>query len=277
MIVLKILLWIILAVLGIVLLILILPFRAEISYIGNKFTYKIKYWLLPLIDSEGGGIIAKFIKNDSEKSNNDSSDSEKTIEKPPTKTKKETSPDVSQEAEKTPEIKNIENKANGAENSDQAEIKVESESEAEAEVKPEADEKKEADNKKEKKSVMDNIEFALNMWDMAKRPVLKIFKGIKFRKLFIDFVVADEDAYKCALNYGRLSGGIYNILAWLSLLFSVKYKTVDITPAFGSDQSRWDISSEIRTNLMTLVISGIWFLLIYCFKVIIPKKLKRSK
>lgn len=262
MIILKILLWIILAVLGIILLILLLPFKAELSYVSSKFTYKIKYWFLPLLDSDGNGIAAKFLKSENKENKDDNAGenttvSEVTQEPENVSGEINESAEIMQEIEKTEGSSAKETKKTGKINKSQ----------------PEQDEIKQT----EEKSLMDKIEFIINMWNMAERPVLRIFKGIKIRKICIDFAVANEDAYKCAVNYGRISGGIYNILAWLSLLFTVKFKTVDILPEFASDKSKWDISAEISLNLMTLVISGIWFLIIYSFKVIIPKKRKMKK
>ena len=56
MIVLKILLYLLLAVIGIIFLILIVPVGGEFSYIEGKFTYKVKLWVINIIDSGGGGL-----------------------------------------------------------------------------------------------------------------------------------------------------------------------------------------------------------------------------
>ena len=56
MIVLKILLYILLAVLGIILLVLITPAGGELSYIDGKFSYKVKLWIINIMDSDGGGL-----------------------------------------------------------------------------------------------------------------------------------------------------------------------------------------------------------------------------
>ena len=71
MIVLKILLYILLAVLGIILIVLITPAGGEFSYIDGKFTYKVKLWIFDIMNSEGftaGGKSAKQRKRTSRKS-----------------------------------------------------------------------------------------------------------------------------------------------------------------------------------------------------------------
>lgn len=62
MIVLKILLWIILALLGIILLILVLPVSVQGSFIGGKVGYSVKFAFIPVFDSKGKGIVNKLLK-----------------------------------------------------------------------------------------------------------------------------------------------------------------------------------------------------------------------
>ena len=57
MIVLKILLWILLAVIGLIIVVCILPVGGEVSYIDGKVSYKVKLWLLNIMDSDGGGVL----------------------------------------------------------------------------------------------------------------------------------------------------------------------------------------------------------------------------
>ena len=57
MIILKILLFILLAVLGLILLVLIMPVGGEVSFIGGKLKFKVNLWLINVMDSEGGGIL----------------------------------------------------------------------------------------------------------------------------------------------------------------------------------------------------------------------------
>lgn len=267
MIVLKILLWILLAVLGIILLVLILPASAKVSYIGGKFSYSVKYSFLPILDSGGGGILNKLkgrknkVPEKEEKSDDVSgSDEDKTsqLEEIFEESKMDTS---------EPEFSESDTENN---NNDSEKAKSE---EAKNDAPKKSKEKRPKTESEEKKS---KLEFILELWEIADRPVLKIFKGIKLSELYIDFIVANEDAYKCALNYGRISGAIYQLLGWLGVLFNVKLKTIDITPGFAMSKSRWDASVKVSFNLMTPVIAGIWFLIIYIFKVFIPSRKKKK-
>ncbi|MBO7396023.1 MAG: hypothetical protein J6U16_07910, partial [Ruminococcus sp.] len=125
--------------------------------------------------------------------------------------------------------------------------------------------------------LIEKIDFVLDIVRAADRPILKIFKGVKLYGLYIDFIIANEDAYKCALNYGRISGALYNVLAWLSVLFSVKLKTIDINPGFAVDKPRWDAAGKIKFRPITAVVAGVGLLLTYLFKFLIPGMLQDRK
>lgn len=74
--ILKILLYIILAVLGIILIVLAVPVGAEISFIDEKLSYKIKVSFLNVTDSNGGGAIAWLRKRRKTPQKSESDDSQ---------------------------------------------------------------------------------------------------------------------------------------------------------------------------------------------------------
>ncbi len=254
MIILKILLYILLAVFGIILLILILPVQAEASFIGGKFSYRLKYAFINIMDSDGGGLLARLSKG----------------KKPKKPVKGKSEDEQAPKAEKSTVKVDKEDKPAPAENTDtvRAETdKQESSAEAEKSEKP----------KKNKKSPGEIFELVSGIWYAAKRPLRKILKGFRFTGVYIDFLIADEDAYKCALNYGRISGILYNILAGMSMLFTVKLKTVDVECGFAQEKSRFDAAARLTFVPMTAVIAGLWFLVTYIFRVYLPQKIQTKK
>lgn len=286
MIVLKIILWIILALLGIILLILIMPASASGSYIGGKVEYSVKYAYLPLFNSNGSGIVDKLIERKKKKKGSkedDESEDKPTLEEDSAEAEETSEETAAENAVEEVSEDAVEEVTEGAEEApDEAETEenpeeVEAEEVAATPEQPLKPEKPEAPEKPSNGEKPSKIEFFIGLWEAADRPILKIFKDIKISELYIDFFIANEDAYKCALNYGRISGAIYNILAWMSVLFNVKLKTIDINPLFGQKKSQWDISLKISLCLMSLVIAGLQFLLIYLFRVLIPTKIQLRK
>ncbi len=247
MIVLKIILYVLLAVLGLILLILIMPISAKVSYIGGKLEYRVKYAFLGVIDSDGGGLAGRFMKKKADGSETldeaaDSSEEEGGMDKKSAEKKK----------------KKSDKKNNSESESDEITDSAEGDDEP-------------------KKTLGEKVGFIMNIWRSAKRPLKKLLKGFHIKDIYIDFLVADEDAYKCAMNYGRVCTGVYNALASFAMLFTTKYKTVDIESGFGIEKSRWDAGCKVVFLPITAVITGAWFLLTYIFRVYLPEKRKNKK
>ncbi|WP_028521426.1 hypothetical protein [Ruminococcus flavefaciens] len=313
MIVLKILLYILLAVLGIILLVLITPAGGEFSYIDGKLSYKVKLWIINLMDSDGGGLYNWWKKRKANKKDKPSK-SEKPKKDKPVKEKKAKKKKQREQYEWEKELEDIpvndpEADMLPAETAQQesaqsaAEEAPRTDSFTEEMTGEEAPEKKKKDKKKkkkkdedfdedlfdedddsadksqyeDKKSVSDKIEFIVGIWESAQRPLLKIFKGFKLKDLYIDFIIADEDAYDCAMKYGRYSALVYNGIAFFSQLFTVRLKTIDVHPQFGVSKGRWDAAGKLSFRLGTVVIAGAWFLMTYIFRSFIPGKLRKRK
>lgn len=297
--ILKILLYIILAVLGIIVIVLIIPVGGEVSYIDGKLSYKVKASLLNVMDSDGGGVLGWLKKRKKKpkkekKSKKDSDDAESENKESDAVSADETitesieiePQDIPLADEKTSEEKKTEKKdaeavsetgskdKKSAEYTEPEEVewKYDDDDDDEAEEEDEASEKK-----KDKKPITEKLEKLLDIWEIARRPALKIFKGFHFKDVYIDFIIADEDAYKCAISYGRMCAVIYNALGQMGRLFDLRLKTVDIHPGFSLSKGRTDAALKLDFRLGTVVISGAWFLITYIFKIFIPDKLKKRK
>lgn len=260
MIILKIIGFILLAVLAVILLLLLMPLSVEFSFIGEELKYKIRYSFLNFYDSEGKGIILMLMKKKSAESD-----------------KKPDSADSRAEKQKKSEAAGDSDEKKAVKESQSGDAVTEKKDTPESAAADKASEKTEDKNNEEnnserKKTLGDRVDFFMKLWSCAKRPVRKIFKGFHISKVYIDFLVADEDAYKCAMRYGQACALTYNLLAQFSQLFSVKYKTVDIQCGFGKEKSRWDGSFNIWFLPVTAVISGAWFLITYIFRVYLPGK-----
>ncbi|MBO4523153.1 MAG: hypothetical protein J5723_00550 [Ruminococcus sp.] len=293
MIILKILLYLLLAVLGILLLVLITPAGGEFSYIDGKFSYKVKLWILNLIDSDGGGVYGWWKKRKANKK--DKPEKPKKPKRIREKKKKEREKyEWENELDSIP-VNNIEDDISSAETlaetieneindpvSDSVEEeKAKNKDKNKKKVDINEDNIAEEDNSQSdddgKKTLSDKVEFLVGIWESAQRPLLKIFKGFKLKDLYIDFVIADDDAYDCALKYGKYSTLVYNGIAFFSQLFTVRLKTIDVHPQFGVSKGRWDASGKLYFRLGTLVIAGAWFLITYLFRSFLPEKLRRFR
>lgn len=275
MIVLKILLYILLAVFGIILLLFILPVKAEASFIDGKFRYKVGFSFINVMDSGGGGVLGWLKKRRRKKKPRSDSDDDWDIpedyaadtedyELPP-------EPESSEDTEFTDDD-------TAADTADTGHVTETVSGHDMPEHKPEKKKRRKKEKSpKEPKTLGEKVGFVLDLWRAADRPLLKIFKGFNFYDVYVDFIIANEDAYKCALNYGRISGLVYNLLGFMSTLFTLRLQTVDINAGFGLDKSRWDTALKLRFRLGTMVIAGVWFLITYIFRYMIPNMMQQMK
>lgn len=303
MIILKILLFILLAVLGVILLVLIMPVGGEVSFIGGKLKFKVKLWIINVMDSEGGGILGWLKKRKSKKKpskkkkpkpqKKKKSKKKKKSDTPPdivfdTPAAEETSVQTADTAVQQSTVSAAPASSEESSGSGQAQTGFYTsgdevdEPEVEASPDEETEEtdgkkKKKKKKEKEKKSLDELVDMLVDIWGSAKNPLCLIFKAFKFSDLYIDFVIANEDAYKCALNYGRLSAVTYRGIAQMSRIFTVKLKTVDIQPAFGVKKGRYDAALKLHFRAGTFVIAGLWFLITFIFRVFIPGKIRKIK
>lgn len=280
MIVMKILLWILLAVLGIIILILCLPVQGAVSYIDGKLGYSARYAHILLYNSEKKGLIPlvlNIVKKFKSRKKAKKKD-EDTVEIP------EMSDEPYEDEITEPPADNIET----GEDTPQVDTSPEKDEypppdDWDDSSEPLSDEENEKKKKKKKKkdkppkTLNEKIDFVLDIVRAADRPVLRLFKGIKIYELYIDFIIANEDAYKCALNYGRISGALYNVLAWVSALFNVRLRTIDVNPGFAVSKPRWDAAAKIKFRPITAVFAGVGLLLTYLFRFLIPGILQDRK
>ncbi|HBB71388.1 MAG TPA: hypothetical protein DCZ71_02130 [Ruminococcus sp.] len=278
--ILKIIGWILLAVLILLLVLMILPLRAEVSFIAEKFTYKVKLWFIPVMDSSGGGIMGWLKKRKKSGEDEEDQPADDVPAVKPELVKPETGASDAQPTitETVQENAAAEAPPEAPAAKEETAVSPESDPFDEAEEVPEKKKRhKKEKPPKEPKTLGEKVEFLLDLWRAADRPLLRIFKGIRLYDLHIDFIIADEDAYKCALNYGRISSVVYPLLGWLSTLFTVRLKTVDVNAGFAVEKSRWDAAVKVSFRLGTVVIAGLWFLVTYIFRYFIPGKLRDRK
>lgn len=275
MIVLKILLYILLAVFGIILLLFILPVKAEASFIDGKFRYKLGFSFINVMDSGGGGVLGWLKKRRRKKKPCSDSDDDWDIP--------EDYAADTEDYEMPPELESSEDTEltdddTAADATDTGHVTETVSGHEPPEHKPEKKKRRKKEKPpKEPKTLGEKVGFVLDLWRAADRPLLKIFKGFSFYDVYVDFIIANEDAYKCALNYGRISGLVYNLLGFMSTLFTLRLQTVDINAGFGLDKSRWDAAVKLRFRLGTLVIAGVWFLITYIFRYMIPNMMQQMK
>lgn len=94
-------------------------------------------------------------------------------------------------------------------------------------------------------------------------PLRKLLKGICFTDIDFDFQTANEDAFVCAMEYGTVCAGMYNILGFLSGAFKTKIKRAEVGAKYNSKDSRYNVSFSVKARLITLITVGLGALRAY--------------
>lgn len=105
------------------------------------------------------------------------------------------------------------------------------------------------------------IQQAKIIWNCVKKPLIKLFGGIHIDDLMIDFKIGGEDACEAAVNYGKVSAVVYNVISLVRIWFPITVKTVDINCDFDSKKSVYDAELSVKLGLGTAVavlLTALW-------------------
>lgn len=217
--------------------------KAEISYISGNFDFKVKYLCFTIFPFKEKKVNKK----------------KKNIENETTDVKETTENNLS-------EIDNEEtdNESGHITENDKKNIKSEKKS------------KEPFSDKIDK--LFEILEKVKIIWSVSKKYLAHIFKRIYIEELMIDFTIADEDAYKAAMNYGTINAAVFNIINFIRTFFTVTIKTVDIICNFDSKDSVYDFSAKVTVKPSTILSAafGILFGLLINIKKLIGKNNKKQ-
>ncbi len=154
------------------------------------------------------------------------------------------------EKQKAAEVKKAEMKAS-----------AESDSSSDSMDKPEADTKKKSDEKQKKekkKFTLDDVQMIMDYVESAWPPIKKLFKKIRWYDVYVDWVVASDDAAKTALMYGGICSFLYPFFKWLTTYFTAHVKEVNIEPDFSKEKQDIFIYFVLKLRLSTALACVLW-------------------
>ncbi len=203
--------------------------RAEIRYIGGKLDFKVKYLFFTVYPMKK----KKPKKSRPEKMK---------------KKKGKSPPDVKAVRDGAEEISEAPQSADSGENTENAEISEASEKKS----KGDKDGKKKKESLSEKlDKLRDIIEKVKIIWGFSQKPLRKIFTHIYLDNLFIDFIIAGEDAHKTAVSYGTVNAAVYSAISAVRQLFPITFKTVDIVCDFDRKEPVYDCGVNVTMRPST--------------------------
>lgn len=222
--------------------------KAEISFLNGKFDFSIKYLCFTIFPLK---------KKRKKKKKNNVKKNKSAIENQPDE---EISEDLQEQPEQAGNI-----------NADNVDL----EKSEEAKYPKTKKEKEPLSDKIEK--ICDIIEKAKIIWSVSKKWLVHIFKHIYIEELMVDFLITDENAYKTAMNYGKINAVVYNAINLVRTFFTVTIKTVDILCDFDKKESQYDFSLKITVRPATILsaVFGILFGLLINIRKLMKKNNKQ--
>lgn len=118
-------------------------------------------------------------------------------------------------------------------------------------------ENKQPSPKKKKKLDLD-LEMIMDYVESASPPVKRLFKKIRWYDVYVDWVVATDDAAKTALTYGSICSVLYPFFKWLTTYFTAHVKEVNIEADFSKEESDIFAYFLLKLRLSTALACIIW-------------------
>lgn len=238
---------IILSVLMLFTLVFTFPIVVRISYIDSDFQYKITYAGIPLFPREPSKRRRKPKKAKKrlklKKSRVKKAKKQENIIKSDLSDKqREEKPEDKKEATKTIS----ERKSEKAASSPKARTSEKSESKTGGFFE---------ENVSKLDGLKDKLEMIFSIIRASKKGVRRVLKGIYFTDVDINFTVADEDAYECAMKYGRINAYLCTLLGLVKGYFGMRAKRISVACRYNSSDSVYDFSFKLKIRLGTAVFS----------------------
>ncbi len=174
---------------------------------------------------------------------------------------------------------------------EETEADPEAEQKPKKEKKPKKEPKQKADPAdKPKEFFMDKLgklimkitkysDLAANAFYAIPKPLRKIGKAFTLSHVRTDIVIADEDAGKCARQYGMIQLFMQQFLYKTGKVINVRRKRVQIVCDFTADESRWNVGFRLKFRLGPVLAAAVIFLWHFLWdmhrakKAVISKKL----
>ena len=111
---------------------------------------------------------------------------------------------------------------------------------------------------KKKKKLDIDLEMIMDYVESASPPVKRLFKKIRWYDIYVDWVVATDDAAKTALTYGSICSVLYPFFKWLTTYFTAHVKEVNVEADFSKEESDIFAYFLLKLRLSTALACIIW-------------------
>ena len=119
--------------------------------------------------------------------------------------------------------------------------------------------KKKEKVKKPKKKLPDlDFDMIKDYVASASPPVKRLFKKIRIRDVYIDWVVGSNDAAVTALKYGGVCAAIYPAVEWIRTYFDMKVKEINVEADFSAEKDDIFAYVTLKLRICTAIGCALW-------------------
>lgn len=105
-----------------------------------------------------------------------------------------------------------------------------------------------------------DIDMILDYIRSASPPLKRLFKKIRIRDVYVDWVVGSDDAAKTALKYGGLCAALYSTAEILKSFFDTQIKEINIEADFDAEKDDIFAYITLKLRICTALGCAIWLL-----------------
>lgn len=114
--------------------------------------------------------------------------------------------------------------------------------------------------KEKKKKGSFDLEMIMDYVESASPPVKRLFKKIRIRDVYLDYVVGSGDAAKTAIKYGGVCAGVYPLVKWMTTYLDTKVKEINIEADFDAEKDDIFFYGVMKLRISTALGCAIWLL-----------------
>lgn len=92
----------------------------------------------------------------------------------------------------------------------------------------------------------------------ASPPIKRLFRKIRIRDVYIDWVVGSDDAAVTALKYGGVCAALYPAFEWIDTYFDTKIKEINIEADFSAEKDDIFAYGSLRLRISTAIGCALW-------------------
>ena len=134
------------------------------------------------------------------------------------------------------------------------------------EKKPKKEKKADASAEHPKKKNKISLDFVLEILELVKQalsslknPLGWFLRRIRYRDIWLNITVCQEDAHQTALRYGQIQAVFHSVFSLLKNNIDIKTSDIQIRADFIGEEEKFAVGGKVRLRPINALIFVFWF------------------